>query len=47
MMIYVDDILLFDSDLACIEETEAHLQKHFVTKDLGQPRFFFGVGDDV
>ncbi|KAK4402930.1 Retrovirus-related Pol polyprotein from transposon RE2 [Sesamum angolense] len=43
LAVYVDDILITGSDLVGIEEAKTYLQKHFVTKDLGRPRYFFGI----
>lgn len=42
-MVYADDILLSDSDSTGITDTKAHLHKHFVTKYLGQPRYFLWI----
>ncbi|KAK4390758.1 Retrovirus-related Pol polyprotein from transposon RE2 [Sesamum angolense] len=39
----IDDILITGSDLVGIEEAKTYLQKHFVTKDLGRPRYFLGI----
>ena len=39
--VYVDDILLTESDSAGIEESKT--KKHFVTKDLEHPRYFLGI----
>ncbi|KAL0311158.1 UNVERIFIED_CONTAM: Retrovirus-related Pol polyprotein from transposon RE2 [Sesamum angustifolium] len=43
IIVYVDDILITGSDLVGIEEAKTYLQKHFVTKDLGRPRYFLGI----
>ena len=43
MVVYVDDIILTGDDVKAIEATKAHLQKHFVTKDLGSLRYFLGI----
>ncbi|KAK4391658.1 Retrovirus-related Pol polyprotein from transposon RE2 [Sesamum angolense] len=43
LAVYVDDILITGSDLVGIEEAKTYLQKHFVTKDLGRPRYFLGI----
>ncbi|KAK4397606.1 Retrovirus-related Pol polyprotein from transposon RE2 [Sesamum angolense] len=43
LAVYVDDILITGSDLVGIEEAKKYLQKHFVTKDLGRPRYFLGI----
>ncbi|KAK4385974.1 Retrovirus-related Pol polyprotein from transposon TNT 1-94 [Sesamum angolense] len=41
--VYVDDILITGSDIVGIEEAKTYLQKHFVTKDLGIPRYFLRI----
>ncbi|KAL0423991.1 UNVERIFIED_CONTAM: Retrovirus-related Pol polyprotein from transposon RE2 [Sesamum radiatum] len=43
LAVYVDDILITGSDIDGIEEAKTYLQKHFVTKDLGRPRYFLGI----
>ncbi|KAK4407439.1 Retrovirus-related Pol polyprotein from transposon RE1 [Sesamum angolense] len=43
LAVYVDDILITGSDINGIEEAKTYLQKHFVTKDLGRPRYFLGI----
>ncbi|KAK4380940.1 Retrovirus-related Pol polyprotein from transposon RE2 [Sesamum angolense] len=43
LAVYVDDILITGSDIVGIEEAKTYLQKHFVTKDLGRPRYFLGI----
>ncbi|KAL0393052.1 UNVERIFIED_CONTAM: Retrovirus-related Pol polyprotein from transposon RE2 [Sesamum radiatum] len=43
LAVYVDDILIIGSDIVGIEETKTYLKKHFVTKDLGRPRYFLGI----
>ncbi|KAL0393252.1 UNVERIFIED_CONTAM: Retrovirus-related Pol polyprotein from transposon RE1 [Sesamum radiatum] len=43
LAVYVDDILITGSDIDRIEEAKTYLQKHFVTKDLGRPRYFLGI----
>ncbi|KAL0313828.1 UNVERIFIED_CONTAM: Retrovirus-related Pol polyprotein from transposon TNT 1-94 [Sesamum angustifolium] len=43
LAVYVDDILITGSDLVGIEEAKTYLHKHFVTKDLGRPRYFLGI----
>ncbi|KAL0419427.1 UNVERIFIED_CONTAM: Retrovirus-related Pol polyprotein from transposon RE2 [Sesamum radiatum] len=42
LAVYVD-ILITGSDIDGIEEAKTYLQKHFVTKDLGRPRYFLGI----
>ena len=41
--IYINDILLTGSDTDGIAKTKKYLRKHFVTKDIGRPRYFFGI----
>ncbi|KAL0336490.1 UNVERIFIED_CONTAM: Retrovirus-related Pol polyprotein from transposon RE2 [Sesamum radiatum] len=43
LAVYVDDILITGSDIVGIKEAKTYLQKHFVTKDLGRPRYFLGI----
>ncbi|KAL0363865.1 UNVERIFIED_CONTAM: Retrovirus-related Pol polyprotein from transposon RE2 [Sesamum angustifolium] len=43
LAVYVDDILITGSDIVGIEEAKTYLQKHFVTKDLGRPKYFLGI----
>ncbi|KAL0423678.1 UNVERIFIED_CONTAM: Retrovirus-related Pol polyprotein from transposon RE1 [Sesamum radiatum] len=43
LAVYVDDILITGSDIDGIEEAKTYLQKQFVTKDLGRPRYFLGI----
>ncbi|KAL0323461.1 UNVERIFIED_CONTAM: Retrovirus-related Pol polyprotein from transposon RE2 [Sesamum angustifolium] len=43
LAVYVDDILITGSDIDGIEEAKTYLQKHFVTKYLGRPRYFLGI----
>ena len=43
LIVYVDDILLSDSDATVIEETKKYLQGQFVTKDLGNLRYVLGI----
>jgi len=43
LAIYVDDILLTDIDSAGIVETTIYLKRHFVTKDMGRPKYFLGI----
>ncbi|KAK4385809.1 hypothetical protein Sango_2704900 [Sesamum angolense] len=43
LAVYVDDILITGSDIVGIEEAKTYLQKHFVTKDLGKPKYFLGI----
>ena len=43
LIVYVNDILLSSSDVTSIEETKKYLQQKFVTKDLGNLRYFLGT----
>jgi len=43
LTVYVDDILLTDSDSTGIVETKMYLKCHFVTKDMGCPKYFLGI----
>ena len=43
LAVYVDDILVTGSDRTGVDESRAFLKKHFVTKDLGRPRYFLGI----
>lgn len=40
---YVDDILLTDSNTTWISQTKEYLRKHFITKDMGKPRYFLRI----
>ena len=40
---YVDDILLIESDITRINEIKEYLKRHFVTKDMGKSRYFLGI----
>ena len=40
----LDDILLIGTDSAeLLEETKEHLNRHFVIKDMGRPKYFLGI----
>jgi len=39
-IVVLHDILLTDSDSAGLLETKTYLKHHFVTKDLGHPKYF-------
>ncbi|XP_020258624.1 uncharacterized protein LOC109835036 [Asparagus officinalis] len=41
--VYVDDILLTGSDSVALTETKEYLNRHFVTKDMGKPKYFLGI----
>ncbi|KAL0444011.1 UNVERIFIED_CONTAM: Retrovirus-related Pol polyprotein from transposon TNT 1-94 [Sesamum latifolium] len=43
LAVYVDDILITGSDAVGIEDVKTYLRKHFVTKDLGRPRYFLRI----
>jgi len=43
LAVYVDDILLTGSDSVEIVENKMYLKRHFVTKDMGRPKYFLGI----
>jgi len=43
LTIYVDDILLTGSDSAALAETKEYLKCHFVTEDVGKPKYFLKI----
>jgi len=43
LVVYVDDILLTGSDSVALTEIKKYLKRHFVTKDMGKPRYFLGI----
>ena len=43
LVVYVDDILLNDSNPGGLLETKEYLKRHFVTKDMERPRYFLGI----
>ena len=43
LVVFVDDILLTDSDPGGLLETKEYLKRHFVTKDMGVPKYFLGI----
>jgi len=43
LVVYVDEILLTGSDSTGIVETMMYLKRHFVTKDMGRPKYFLGI----
>ena len=43
LVVYVDDIILTDSDEVEIVMTKAYLCQHFVTRDLSPPLYFLGL----
>ena len=42
-MVYIDDILVTDSDTVDIKQIKEHLRIHFVIKNMGKPRYFLGI----
>jgi hypothetical protein len=43
LILYVDDILLANSDVSLLLETKKFLSSHFEMKDLGEARFVLGI----
>ena len=43
LVVYVNDILLTGSDIAGIAKTKIYLESHFVTKEMGRPRYFLWI----
>ena len=43
MIVYVDDILVTDNDTVGIKQIKKYLRTHFVTKDMGKPRYFLDI----
>jgi len=43
LVVYVDDIVLTDSDHHGISQVKQHLCQHFQTKDLGKLKYFLGI----
>jgi len=43
LTVYIDDILLTGSDSAGLLETKKYLKRHFVTKDMGRPKYFLRI----
>jgi len=43
LIVYVDDIVLIDSDNHDISQMKQHLYDHFQTKDLGKLIYFLGI----
>ena len=43
LAVYIDDILVTGSDTKGIADIKALLQTHFVTKDMGKPRYFLSI----
>ena len=40
---YVDDILLTESDSVGLLETKEYLRRHFVIKGMSKPKYFLGL----
>jgi len=43
LAVYVDNILLIGSDSPGLLETKRYLKRHFVTKDMGRPKYFLKI----
>ena len=43
LVVYVDDIVITDSDQDGIQKLKQHLFTHFQTKDLGKLKYFLGI----
>ena len=43
LVVYVDDIVITDSDQDGIQKLKQHLFNHFQTKDLGKLKYFLGI----
>ena len=43
LVVYVDDILVTGSDTTGISETKQYQSQHFVTKDIGIPKYFLDI----
>lgn len=43
LIVYVDDIIISDSDSAGIQETKCYLKSKLHIKDLGQLQYFLGI----
>jgi len=43
LIVYVYDNLLIGSNSAALTETKEYIKRHFVTKDIGKPKYFFGI----
>lgn len=43
LIIFVDDIMLPGIDIRVLNEMKIYLKRQFVTKDMGKPRYFFGI----
>ena len=47
MIVYVDDIVITDSDQDDIQKLKQHLFSPFQTKDLGKLKYFLGIEKKV
>ena len=43
LVVYVDDIVITESDKVGIKKLTKHLFNHFQTKDLGKLKYFLGI----
>ena len=43
LVVYVDDIIITENDMACISSLKSFLHSQFHTKDLGMVKYFLGV----
>ena len=43
LFVYVDDIVITNSDQEAIRKLKQHLFNHFQTKDLGKLKYFLGI----
>ncbi|KAL0462387.1 UNVERIFIED_CONTAM: Retrovirus-related Pol polyprotein from transposon TNT 1-94 [Sesamum latifolium] len=43
LLVYVDDILITEPSLACIQEVKTYLDRLFTIKDLGFAKYFLGL----
>jgi len=46
LIVYVYDNLLTRSDSVALTETKEYIKCHFVMKDTGKPKYFFGIEVD-
>ena len=43
LIVYVDNILLIKRDSVALAKTKEYLKRHFVTKDMGKPKYFLRI----
>ena len=43
LAVYADDILLTESDSDALAEIKEYLKRHFVTKNMGKPKYFLRI----